>query len=643
MKLAYNGITLGIVQVIESSKTVEYDPTGQDYLWTRYRLAVEAIYSPDDPNFAVAYTSSPPDSNGRPNPLGNLVKNQTSSPVYTDIALRHRLMQPRGVLLVDFASGPESKGKDKESKKPDPKVTQKPDSKVTQLWLESPPLSDPADEGSRRPCDMANGPLPQEDTIVRDAGDGRTFVVRFVVETCLNECQFDSDMSPGRIGELPAPPLLSNRWTASMSYDEAGYATRVFSGVAVFRADALRSFQEDGNPYWAPDAWRLWILPDVPVNSIRYVDELKQAPDGFTYTYTVRDVEQEVSYIDQPAELGWNGNPIPVAGRRPRSIRSISCEVIRQYQTASTKEVLPAFLNSLQQAAWGFGGGGGGGDLTASGIKAATLAISRSVAVLGTLNTILPTYSETAVCTIRGTRNSTKTSLLRTAYSVVFGQLSGPLGKRAVTSGIIGLIVPSENPGSDKAKQTVENSMKNYLRMTPPGYTFQVRYDAFKRQVQVTVGVEYGGLLDWTSGATIGGMQAMCQNIPEQVIGGTWPFYLNNLQQDKPLNESAGQDNIAQSNAIGRTLPPLEDVGNLIGTIEDAPGIDIPLAAPPPSYYQPALSPLPPPPPPYVPNRQGTQLFNIIAQSLLGSCGEPALYAYDRSTSFRQQRRPPAP
>lgn len=621
MKLAYNGITLGIVQVIESSKTVEYDPTGQDYLWTRYRIAVEAIYNPDDPDFAVAYTTSPTASDGRPNPVGSPVRNQTSSPVYTDIALRHRLMQPRGLLVVDFASDP------------DPK---KQGQAAVQLWLESPPRVGSMNPTARRPCDMANGPLPQEDTIVRDAGDGRTFVVRFVVETCLNECQFDASQSAGRV-ETPPPPLLSNRWTASMTYDAAGYATRVFAGTAVFRADVLRTIQQDGGSYWAPDAWRLEILPDVPVNSIRYVDELKQAPDGFTYTYSVRDVEQEVSYVDQPATMGFNGNPIRLPGRRPRSIRSISCEVVRQFQTASTREALPAFLNSLQQAAWGFGGGGGGSVVQ----QAAVTAVARSVAILDTLNTLLPTYSETAVCTIRGTRNSTKTGLLRTAYAVVFGQLSGPLGRRVSSVAAVNQVVPSQIQGAEKAKTTVLDSLQNYLRMTPPGVTFQVRYDAFRRQVQVTVGVEYGGLLDWTSGATIGGMQSMCQNIPEQVIGGTWPFFFNSLPAD--VNQTVGAGDRQQAQAVGLTLPPLEDAGNLIGTIEDAPGIDLPLAAPPPSYAQPALSPLPPPPPPYTPHRQGTQLFNIIAQSLLGPCGEPALYAGDRATSFRQQGRPPAP
>lgn len=638
MRLAYNGITLGIVQVIENSKTAEYDPTGQDYLWTRYRIAVEAIYNPDDPNFAVAYTSSPTGPTGRPDPLGNLVRNQQASPVYTDVALRHRLMQPRGLLVIDFSSDP------------DPKKT---GDAALQLWLTSPPLAgDPANPNSRRPCDLNNGPLPQEDTIVREAGNGRTFVVRFVIETCLNDCKQDnrSELSnnPNR---LPPPPLLSNRWTASMSYDDGGYATRTFTGLAIFRADVLRQAQGDDDPYWAPDAWRLAILPPVPKNAVRYVDEITPSPDGFSYRYVVRDVEEPVSYLDQPTKV-IDGRVVADRTRRRRNVRKISCLVSRQFQSAGTREMvdmqianLQQMVDSSRQAAMSLLSGGVVGSAIAAGLGT----VNHMLGTVAGLNRAIPTYSEVVVCTVQGSRNATKASLFRLAYSCAFGQLSNPLTEaqqgQFLAGGIYSL-VPSGTPGAEQIKKVISDSYANMGRLIPPATTIGVQYDAFEKKVQVTVAQEFGGLMDWATGAVAGGLRMVTRAPAEEVMGGDWPQYYGTLLA---INDGvfAAPTILAGAQGVfskaGVIFPTLDDNGDLLGTTQDGDGVDLPLASPPPSPAQPPLYSLPPSPAPYQPPRQGTQLFNVIAQSLSGNCTQPASYDDDRTSSFRQNGQPPAP
>lgn len=635
MRLAYNGITLAIVQVLEESKVAEYDPTGQDYLWTRYRIAVEAIYNPDDPNFAVAYTTAELGPNGRPKPDSKPVRNSTTSAVYTDVALRHKLMQPRGELLIDYASDPDPKKQGDAAK---------------QLWLDSPPKDV---TGNRRPCDLKNGPLPQEDTVVRTAGDGRTFIVRFVVETYLNDCEEGTELRGTRGRTNPPPPLLSNRWTATMSYDDGGYATRTFTGLAIFRADVLREAQAGGSPYWTPDAWRLDILPPVPANSIRYVDAITPSPDGFSYQYTVRDVEQEVTLLDVPTDP-TSYRQLPAKGRR--NVRSISCEVFRQYQSAGTKEALPQFINTFQQAAWGtreslsqFS------DLLAPG---AVAAIGIGLGVAGTLNNLLPTYSEVVVCTVQGTRNATKAQLFRLAYSCAFGQLSNPLAlssQNEMVNGGMGGVVATVIPRSDEIRQTIADAYANMARLVPPATTLSVRFDAFKKRVQVTVGQEFGGLLDWTTGATAGGLRMVTRAPAEEVVGGDWPQHLYTLNF---VNDGVLTSNPITGGAIGvmalgtNAFPKLGDNKTLIGTTDDGPGIDLPLAAPPADPAKlPPIGLLPPTPAPYSPPRQGTQLFNVIAASLLGECQTPdaygtpdgADYPRDRGSSFRQGGKPPSP
>ena len=643
MRLFYNGVNLGLVQVVEDSKVAEYDPTGQDYLWTRYRIAVEAIYTPDDQTFAAAYSTSRTVGNGQPDPTSNPVPSRNSSAVYTDRSLRHTLMQPRGVLIVDYNSDPDQK---------------KTGDAVKQVWLESPPTTTGVysgwdDHPDRMPCDLNNGPIPQEDTIVNAVGDGRTFFVRFVVETCLNDCRPDSrneiSNNPNR---LPPPPLLSNRWTASMSYDPAGYATRTFTGLAIFRADLLRDAQNDGNPYWTPDAWRLAILPPVPKNAIRYVDEITPAPDGFSYKYVVRDVEQEVTFLDTPLKV-VDGAVVP---GHPRNVREISCEVFRQYQSVGTKEALPQFINTFQQAAWGtreslsqFS------DLIAPGVVAG---IGLALGAAGTLNNLLPTYSEVVVCTVQGTRNATKAQLFRLAYSCAFGQLSSPMATSTLGELIAGIVlapIPPQIPGYAQIQDVTAKSINSAFSIIPPATTLSLRYDAFKKKIQVTVAQEFGGLIDWGTGATAGGLKMVTTAPPEGVVGATWP------QAVKSLAALGAPANIAVNLAKGAAamvdvvqgLPTLDDAGTLIGTSLDGPGLDLPLAAPPmdPDNISPT-SPMPGTPRPYSPPRQGTQLFNVIAANLLGECAIPAPYwddpgnrqePGDRSSSYRQNGKPPSP
>lgn len=626
MHLSYNGIDLKVVRVLECSRTAEYDPTGQDYLWTRWRVAVEAVYSPQE---VESYTGSKQNqyvtagsvapipfggtapaggSNQPPDPIAPVMGQVRSAPM-TDVALRHRLMQPRGALKLDFAS---MFGTDPNAPDFPPGSSGNP----IEVWLESPGRDV---TGLPKPCDAANGPIPQECTPTI-LGNGRTFLVRYAIETCVSDCR------PSLAGNAA---VLSNRWTASVSYDDAYFATRTLTGLVILRPDILHA----RNLF--PDDLRIDLLPPVPVNCKRFVDELTPLPDGISYQYVVRDVEEEYTYFDTPISPGGSA----FQGAKPRHIASIQATVNRRFGQSGAKTALSETMSALSQVAFAMqtmeqfvGGSGMAGDMAGrmsgmtkkyagmlggkgiSGkgagpvtavLKFMELGAKGSAAFVSAADSVLPTYEEVVTVEVRGTRLATRARLQATALAVAFGQLTNVVGETrgpvdGITLGIGGSVGLGAVVGA--TTQLIMNAAgmnvpepSHFIRsVIPPASVYELEYDLHARRLRVTVSQTYSGLVDWLTARTAGGWKAITAPLQETASGAAWPL-------SAIYNQNVGAASPTE------VLPHLPDFGLPVLASADGPGIA----------------------PPVQDGRMGTNLTEIVAAGLLGECAKPPAFDWD--------------
>lgn len=625
MKVEYNGIVLDVVNLISNADVPEYDETGKDYLWTRRRLDFEAIVSPQKvvgaytPNntvpqmgYVTADTSSfdPRYPNQeRPNPLTpRQGENFTSSPPMTLIAIQQKLSQPRGKLKVSFHSDP------------NPNVSGDDD---VEVWVEAPGNDI---DGQPFPCDPCNGPHPiGSPSVSAMEGNARTFMVRMSIEWCENNC----------MPTLSQVPLISNQWTVRVAYDpETQLATRTYQGIAIFRADRLQKLGR------FPDQFRFLLLPPVPARCQRFIDQLEQSPDGYSYLYTIRDVEQAIAYLDLPVDPYM----VPTPGVYRRNAARISCVVDREYTQVGSAQVHETVLNNLQRMAWtstslidavnkshalddvaGAVGEsvddipliGGLGNLAKEGVRSLTSAmITGSVlggTAISTANALLPTYTESVVCVVVMSGKGSKETGHKLAMSTAFGQLTVPGGIPAVqiALGQAAQFLPIQ--GAAQAAQYVLDIMQTVWSYYPVANTYKLTYDAFGKFVQFSVVQSYSGLLDWASGGIAGGWNAIIAPLKDEVYGGDWPAsaFANTIVSTGVPTGTAVPVN---------QMPTLPDKGKLIGTaVQGAPGWDLPVTD---QRQPPELTP--------PVKRLGTDFLGLVAQALTGECGFPDKKPVDR-------------
>lgn len=664
MHLQYNGVNLKIVRLLESLRQDQYDPSGIDYIHSHWRLSVEAIYAPDRTSFGETFvTAGATQPNAFPDPTNPTV-GTANSPVYTDLALRHRLMQPQKQLYVWFDSAAPGQQ--------DPR----------QMWVVAPT------DGC--PCDPINGPHPIECTVSEVFGAGRTFLVRFSVEFATRDCGW---------GQKPTPILVSNRFTCRSGHDENYAETRVIEGIAIFRPDLVKRLGAQIQDYIPA------IAPPPPANCVRTVDRLDLLPDGATVEYAFRDVQQMVPYCDYPtAPTGT------IVGSKPRNVAKISCVVTRQFQQAGAEEVLNTSAGFLRDAMWAIsqaagvidrvvqGGSSivvgaataGVGDadfigmdkafgrMAGFGIAVGELTLGLGLATVQSLNAVLPRYTEQVVVRVQGNPAAKKADLQYLAYAVAFGQLTGSdtviranpglfMGQAsaAVGTGIVNAVTNAAKPGAPvtqggtagggfippfvgaafggaiaggvlggvaagaagklpakvaaAAQEAVATigavanqaltGVLSVFQLVPPAHTLTLRYDAFDKWVEVEMTQAYSGILDaiapgYQPGRTFAGRKRMVDPIGEDVIGGDWPSYFNLYEY--VVNAAGGilgQQVPALASAWTKTLqlPNLPDKGLLIGTTGIAPAIG----------------------PPGDGVSQGTSLAELAVLGLLGECGTP--------------------
>lgn len=307
MDIEYNGVLLEMLEMVECSRDAVYDASGTDLLYIRWRIGVIATLGSGGYPHATAV-----DFANKGNTLLNVTTDLTGSGALvdrdgvigrdpnqyawdavkqshavhpgeqrnqafiTDHELRMRLMQPRKRL----------------------KITAYNPNGLKYIWLESPrPLSnepqlnsrparfDPSQDQQGLQVDANNGPKPLKCDIVQPAGEGNTFGVHFVIETCT----------------VPAPThserlVLSHRWESQHTHDDDHYLTRVVHGTVRFNGSILQNGDQQ------PDWYRSQFFHPIPLGFRRTIPDVKLSEDGLVLTYTIVDTDPTVTF--DPGDSG---------------------------------------------------------------------------------------------------------------------------------------------------------------------------------------------------------------------------------------------------------------------------------------------------------------------------------------------------
>lgn len=170
--LKYNSVILEIIDTQEMRRESVLDPTGCQYLYTKWTIDVHCIYNPT----ATSYKDVPFGSS-----KGQL-------PAITDRAIRDRLLQPRKTLILKDG-GPDDR-----------------------TILETP--------AAGYSTDANNGPVPEECTVLAVHGT-KTWAVRFRITACVNSC-------------TSVPVVLSHRWKRYTDCDQDYFSMLVTEGEVHF-------------------------------------------------------------------------------------------------------------------------------------------------------------------------------------------------------------------------------------------------------------------------------------------------------------------------------------------------------------------------------------------------------------------------
>lgn len=306
MHIEYNGVKLELTEITECRREAVYDPSGTDFLYTKWRLGVVATLASggSPPGLATDWTTKPTwaatvaelDGNFRLVNRGVPLALGTDAPPYpfpkapqpgdpttplnpafaTDAELRMRLMVPRRKLKIT-AFHPDGR---------------------EYVWLESPrpwlpdgvqrcggvTLTDPTQDVTGT-VDADNGPKPLSCDIVQPTGEGTSFGVHFVIETAV----------------VPVNPqaerlVLSHRWETTMTHDDDFYLTRTTVGEVRFDAQILHAARAQ------PDWFRGQFFHPIPLGFRRGGPVVRQSSDGLVLQYEIHDTDPTVTF--DPGDSG---------------------------------------------------------------------------------------------------------------------------------------------------------------------------------------------------------------------------------------------------------------------------------------------------------------------------------------------------
>ena len=255
-QVQYAGLGIDINRVKLSRKSMA---DGPNYIFTRWLLHFQGIYNPA----ATAYARGP---------QLQIVQGFGPKAPETDVAIRHRLMQPRLPLLYTVGGTT---------------VLQSP-------WIQGCTM------------DTNNGPIPQSCDVLEIHGL-KTFIVQMVIQIDVNEKRIVipfQPADPAAGGRVQQDAILSHCWSQQEDIDEHFFSMRTTSGKVVFATDVLEALRlglwKEGDHTGDPDSWRPEAFSVVPVlpnfqrgNIQAFVDEQDNS-----LTYAFVDRERAMNLID---------------------------------------------------------------------------------------------------------------------------------------------------------------------------------------------------------------------------------------------------------------------------------------------------------------------------------------------------------
>jgi hypothetical protein len=344
--ISYGAVNLQLCSFEQISRTPIYDgPTFKFYSCT---FAIAGTLSPA----ATSYVSGPAGPTATPGFLG----------AQTDVAIRQYIMQPRRLLVVDIGG----------------------------VEIMRSPATDPV-TGSPLATDAYNGPVPRNVNVQEVLGS-KTFLVSFVVEVFLNECNADQPNV-----------VLSHRWTMEDIVEMPHYlTTRIISGWATLRTDWMIAAG------FAPDDFRAaFFHPVLPVMQ-RQRATISVSEDGASLQYTL--VDQERTY-----NIGILQNVTDIKASHNAQVGKLSVdEVIIPVGRIASRTIGRAG-GALAQGGLNFISGGAGalGHLGAGALDVGL-----------TVMQLMPRQMDNITVQVWGNANSSRNVLNNIALQVAFGRLA---------------------------------------------------------------------------------------------------------------------------------------------------------------------------------------------------------------------------
>lgn len=254
--VAYNGVLLEIVKLVDYKREAVHDTAKLNYQFTRHTLVVRAILAPSSSEHQINFRYKPdtgvlqptafagpavvnPGARGEQAGIGPLEITGLES----DNAIRHRLLAPRCRLV--YVNGPD-------------------------YVIDSP--------HGGMPCDVSYGPIPLFCHVERVSGMS-TVSVLFGIQTDLNQTPlFDAAF---------APAVLSHQYTQQVEINDKFLTTRTTKGDIRLRADMLVTSGV------TPDTFREYFAQSCPANYKRDQIRVVAHPDMTRLEYVTVDVEKE--------------------------------------------------------------------------------------------------------------------------------------------------------------------------------------------------------------------------------------------------------------------------------------------------------------------------------------------------------------
>lgn len=556
MILVWSGLPLPVTRLIEFVGEAVYDPSGTDYVASKYTVAVEIMLSRVGDGYRVALNT---DEGPVPQYVNGLLA-RTQTATLSIAAIRHALSQRSSFCL--FEQNP---------------VTRLPD---VLLASDAP--------------DVLSGPVPQNPVILESMhGQGNTAFIQFVFSCHIRECSLlttgissvyreirrsspdakntlsstssrrsSSDPKGGKVGgdatvhdqrqhafdgtPLAAPRgrlllasingrtpiLLSNRWTTTTAIlPENETTVAITRGLALFNRQGLALLDAA-----SVEQFTRSLVPPLVPNCLREVRELTVSPDGLALQWEIGDVEVTRGYLDFPCTSANGRVRLVNPNGAPRYVAGVSLVSRRQFDQPAVARGLNEFWSFLSTANFANestnadaspvdaakmvpGVGEGAAAVAKSGQAELRRWVNRAIAGAQTLDSVLPTVTESAAAEVRGTRESRLQHLQSLAL--------------ALCSGALGI-------GNSAESSAVRTGQIAKWALLPPATQLTLEIDHLAPSVRCVLTIVRGGLADFCLGETQAATNRLLLPVSDDVTGGRCPLSVFNVLDALGLLPSLG-------------------------------------------------------------------------------------------------------